>query len=71
MMHGPCGLDNFNCSCIEDNRCTKNYPMQAQDTTMVDGDDHVLYRHRNQGRYVEKRIRGQIIRLDNRWVVQR
>lgn len=45
--------------------------MQAQDTTMVDGDDHVLYRHRNQGRYVEKRIRGQIIRLDNRWVVQR
>ncbi|XP_024368015.2 uncharacterized protein [Physcomitrium patens] len=69
MMHGPCGLDNPNCPCMEDDRCTKNYPMQARDTTEVDGDGHVLYRRRNQGRYIEKRVRGQIVRLDNRWVV--
>nr|PNR35485.1 hypothetical protein PHYPA_023385 [Physcomitrium patens] len=43
--------------------------MQARDTTEVDGNGHVLYRRRNQGRYIEKRIRGQIVRLDNRWVV--
>nr|PNR35899.1 hypothetical protein PHYPA_021749 [Physcomitrium patens] len=43
--------------------------MQARDTTEVDGDGHVLYRCQNQGRYIEKRVRGQIVRLDNRWVV--
>jgi hypothetical protein len=69
MMHGPCGLDNPNCPCMEDNRCTKDYPMQARDITEVDGDGHVLYRRRNHGRYIEKRVRGQIVHLDNRWVV--
>nr|PNR39262.1 hypothetical protein PHYPA_019540 [Physcomitrium patens] len=69
MMHGPCGLDNLNCPCMEDDRCTKNYPMQARDTTEVDGDGHVFYRRRNQGRYIKKHVRGQIVRLDNRWVV--
>jgi len=24
MMHEPCDLDNPNCPCIKDNRCTKN-----------------------------------------------
>ena len=68
MMHGPCGLNNPNCPCMEDNyhyRCTKDYPMQARDTTEVDGDGHVLYRRQNQGRYIEKHIRGQIVQLDN------
>ncbi|XP_073394992.1 uncharacterized protein [Physcomitrium patens] len=69
MMHGPCGMDNLNCPCMEDDRCTKNYPMQARDTTEVDGDGYVLYRRRNQGRYIKKRVRGQIFRLDNRWVM--
>ena len=69
MMHGPCGLDNPNCPCMEDGKCSKHYPMQTRDSTEIDGDGHVLYRRRNDGRYVEKRIRGQIVRLDNRWVV--
>jgi len=42
-MIGLCSLDNWNCPCMEDNRCTKNYPMQARDTTEVDDDGHVLY----------------------------
>ena len=58
MMHGPCGLDNSNCLCMEDNRCTKDYLMQARNTTKVDGDGHVLYHRQNQGRYIEKRVRG-------------
>ena len=69
MMHGPCDLDNPNCPCIEDEKCSDHYPMQTQDSTEIDGDGHVLYRRRNDGRYIKKRIRSQIVRLDNRWVV--
>ena len=43
--------------------------MQTRDSTERDGDGHVLYGHRNDGRYVEKRIHGQIFRLDNWWIV--
>jgi len=27
MMHSPCGLDNVNCPCIKDGKCSKQYPM--------------------------------------------
>ena len=43
----------------------KHYPMQTRDSTEIDGDGHVLYRRCNDGQYVEKRICGQIVRLDN------
>jgi len=36
---------------------------------VVDGNNHVLYCHLNQGRYIKKHIREQIVRLNNRWVV--
>ena len=47
MMHGPCGLDNPNCPCMKDNRCSKNYPMQTRDSTIVGDDGFILYRRRN------------------------
>jgi len=65
MMHGPCGLDNAYCSCMEDEKCSKHYPMQTQDTTKMDGNGHVLYCHQNYSWYVEKCTRGQTVRLDN------
>ncbi|XP_024392361.1 uncharacterized protein [Physcomitrium patens] len=54
MMHGPCGFDNPNCPCMKDDRCTKKYPMQAQDTTEVDETDEVVDEIKDflEGRYV-------------------
>ena len=43
--------------------------MQIQDSIIVGDDGFILYRRRNQGRYVEKHVQGQIIRLNNRSVV--
>ncbi|XP_076945826.1 uncharacterized protein LOC143617044 [Bidens hawaiensis] len=28
MMHGPCGYDNMNCSCMINRRCSKKFPIQ-------------------------------------------
>ena len=47
MIHGPCGSDNPNSSCMENGRCTKNYPKDSQKHTTVDPDSHyATYRRR-------------------------
>ena len=47
MIHGPCGAANPNCSCMENGRCTKNYPKDFQKKTTVDPDSHyATYRRR-------------------------
>lgn len=34
MMHGPCGLVNSNAPCMNDNKCSKDYPKQFSDETL-------------------------------------
>nr|KAJ0193496.1 hypothetical protein LSAT_V11C800439910 [Lactuca sativa] len=54
MIHGPCGAENFNCPCMVDRKCSKNFPKQFCNHTSVDPDGFPLYRRRNDGNFVEK-----------------
>ena len=47
MVHGPCGAANPKSPCMEDGRCTKNYPKDFQRKTTVDTDNnYATYRRR-------------------------
>ena len=71
MIHGPCGQKNPKCSCMENGRCTKNFPKDFQKITSVDQDNnYATYRRRapeDGGRQIVCPKTGRII--DNRWVV--
>lgn len=62
MIHGPCGIANKKSPCMDGNRCTKHFPKKFVDRTTLDNDGYVIYRRRDQGRYV---LKGDI-KLDNR-----
>jgi hypothetical protein len=65
MIHDPCGDDNRRCPCMKDNKCSKNFPKQFQDETIVDDFGFTIYKRRDDGRCVVKNG----IKLDNRNVV--
>jgi hypothetical protein len=65
MMHGPCGDANKKCPCMKNNKCSKNYPKDFQDETIIDESGFTIYRRRNDGRTIIKNG----IPLDNRSVV--
>ena len=47
MIHGPCGAANPTCPCMENGRCTKNFPKEFQKQTTVDPDNnYATYRRR-------------------------
>ena len=64
MMHGPCGLSNPKSPCMEDGKCTKQFPKDFVDKTFT-GDGYPYYRRRNDGKIVMKNG----VPLDNRYVV--
>jgi hypothetical protein len=65
MMHGPCGDANKKCPCMKNDKCSKHYPKDFQDETIVDESGFTIYRRRNDGRSIMKNG----ILLDNRSVV--
>jgi hypothetical protein len=65
MIHGPCGRDNPNASCMKDRWCSKNYPKIFQEETTIDDNGFVFYRRRNNGRFVVK----SGLRFDNHFIV--
>ena len=65
MMHGPCGFANPQCPCMRDGRCSKQYPMEFLQETVVNATGYPLYRRQNNGRTV---IKNHVV-LDNRSVV--
>jgi ATP-dependent DNA helicase PIF1 len=71
MVHGPCGSENPNCPCMENGRCTKNYPKEFKKKTSVDPDNYyATYRCRGPedgGRQLVCPKNGRVI--DNRWIV--
>lgn len=65
MMHGPCGSDNKNCSCMKAGVCTKGFPKPFNEEIKLDSQGFPLYKRPDNGRYVRK---GNV-NLDNRYVV--
>ena len=54
MMHGPCGVDNPSCPCTVDFKCTKNFPKQFNETTVIDDNGYAIYKRRNDGNTIRK-----------------
>ena len=65
MVHGPCGAANPKSPCMDNGRCTKHFPKKFVDHTTIDDEGFPIYRHRNNGRTIEKNH----IQLDNRYIV--
>jgi hypothetical protein len=65
IVHGPCGNYNKHAPCMKNGQCSKNYPKKFQEETSFDENGFVLYRRRNNGRFVLKNK----IALDNRYIV--
>lgn len=64
MIHGPCGAVKPTNSCMDQNKCTKNFPKQFQNETIIEVNGYPLYRRRPG---VEAKV-GQFT-VDNRFVV--
>ncbi|GKC92713.1 putative PIF1 DNA helicase/replication protein A1-like protein, partial [Tanacetum coccineum] len=54
MMHGPCGADNPSCPCTIEYKCTKKFPRQFNETTVIDDSGYALYKRRNDGNIIKK-----------------
>lgn len=54
MMHGPCGPQRPTCPCTIKNKCTKRFPKEFNDSTVIDESDYALYKRRNDGCKVTK-----------------
>jgi hypothetical protein len=65
MMHGPCGVLNAKCACMQDGECQFWFPRQFYDATQMGKDLYPVYRRRDHEQVVEVRN----AKLDNRWVI--
>ncbi|XP_035845226.1 uncharacterized protein LOC118491503 [Helianthus annuus] len=54
MIHGPCGVENMNCPCMIDGKCSKKFPKKIRESTCIEGDGFPVYRRRNNGVFIEK-----------------
>ena len=71
MIHGPCGSENPGAPCMENGKCTKGFPKDFLQQTIVDQDNfYAIYRRRSpdQGGRSAKHPKSDRI-VDNRWVV--
>ena len=73
MIHGPCGQWNSASPCMEDKKCTKEYPKQLRQNTSFSDNSYPLYRRRTEGvpgSPLIKTIRGGVnVPVNNTWVV--
>ncbi|GJT50945.1 hypothetical protein Tco_0977102 [Tanacetum coccineum] len=54
MMHGLCGADNPSCPCTIKYKCTKKFPRQFNETTVIDDSGYALYKRSNDGNIIKK-----------------
>ena len=54
MLHGPCGTAKPTAPCMEDNKCSKQYPKGFSDETLPEVDGYPVYRRRKDGITVHK-----------------
>jgi hypothetical protein len=65
MVHGPCGLLNQSSVCMMDGKCSKDYPKQFQEQTILPDDGYPRYQRQDNGRTIQIRS----YEVDNRWIV--
>lgn len=65
MVHGPCGSLNPSSPCMDNGKCTKNFPKDFQEETDATFNGYPKYRRRNNGRIAS--VRGK--EINNRWIV--
>jgi hypothetical protein len=65
MIHGPCGLARIGSPCMRNNKCSKYFPKQFTETTVVDQNGYPVYKRSANTQTIEKNG----ISLDNRHVV--
>jgi hypothetical protein len=65
MVHDPCGKYNPKCSCMKNEKCSKNYPKEFHETMTVHENGFVVYKRPKNERFVIK----SGIKLDNHWIV--
>ena len=71
MMDSPCGADSPGNVYMRRNECSKDFPIDFRDLTDVNVQGYPKYRHRKDGRTVEKHVPGRkgTVLLDNRLVI--
>ena len=71
MIHGPCGAANPNSPCMENGKCSKQYPKEFQKQTVIDPDNnYATYRRRAPEDGGLQTLCPKMSRvIDNRWVV--
>ena len=71
MLHGPCGKDHPSAPCMENGKCSKKFPKEFHNETIVDQENYyAIYRRRspeNGGRTVTLPKNNR--KVDNAWVV--
>ncbi|GKD66802.1 uncharacterized protein Tco_1308910 [Tanacetum coccineum] len=53
-MQGPCGADNPSCPCTVDYKCTKKFPKQFNESTVIDDSGYAIFKRRNDGSTIKK-----------------
>lgn len=66
MMHGPCGINKPNNSCMENGHCTKKYPRPFCLSSCLDENGYIIYRRRD---ILSSYVMKGDIKLDNQYVV--
>ena len=65
MVHGPCGTLNKNSPCMVDGDCSKDYPKNFQNNTVLAANGYPIYKREDNGRTIAVGNH----EIDNRWIV--
>ena len=73
MVHGPCGKINPSSPCMQDGKCSKGYPKQFCEKTIVRSEKSYPQYQRSDpghgGRTIVVKVKSQDVVIDNRWIV--